>query len=216
MAGPRSSRRALIIGAGPTGLGAAHRLHELGYDNYVVLEASPHVGGLATSFTDHAGFTFDIGGHVIFSHYDYYDALVDKLMAGEYTELQREAWVWMQERFVPYPFQNNIKDLEPATVLECIMGLIEAQKQTPPAPQTFADWMEQVFGAGITKHFMQPYNFKVWATPAELMNYVWIGERVSVVDVEAVLRNVLFDQVEASWGPNNTFKYPLEGGTGML
>ncbi|MDQ3306212.1 MAG: FAD-dependent oxidoreductase, partial [Actinomycetota bacterium] len=52
--------------------------------------------------------------------------------------------------------------------------------------------------------------------PAELMNYVWIGERVSVVDVEAILRNVILGEDQASWGPNNTFKYPLRGGTGFL
>ena len=36
----------LIIGAGPTGLGAAHRLNELGEKDFVVLEANPHAGGL--------------------------------------------------------------------------------------------------------------------------------------------------------------------------
>jgi protoporphyrinogen oxidase len=208
--------RIVVIGAGPTGLGAAHRLAERGHDDVIVLEANDYVGGLATSFTDEAGFTYDIGGHVMFSHYQYYDDLVDGLMGGDYTELQREAWVWMEDRFIPYPFQNNIKDLEPGTVLECLMGLIEAQRSPGPPPTNFAEWMEQVMGAGITKHFMRPYNFKVWATPAELMNYVWIGERVSVVDVEAVLRNVVFDEASVSWGPNNTFKYPLKGGTGTL
>lgn len=29
----------------------------------------------------------------MFSHYTYYDELVDKLMGGDFTELQREAWV---------------------------------------------------------------------------------------------------------------------------
>jgi UDP-galactopyranose mutase len=208
--------RIVVIGAGPTGLGAAHRLRELGFEDVVVLEANDYVGGLATSFTDDAGFTYDIGGHVMFSHYDYYDRLVDGLMGEDYTVLRREAWVWMEQRYIPYPFQNNVKDLEPATVLECVMGLIEAQRTPALPPTNFAEWMEQVFGAGMTKHFMRPYNFKVWATPAELMSFNWIGERVSVVDVEAVLRNILFDQPEVSWGPNNSFRYPLRGGTGFL
>ena len=39
--------RIVIIGAGPTGLGAAYRLQELGYDNWSIFEASDHVGGLA-------------------------------------------------------------------------------------------------------------------------------------------------------------------------
>jgi protoporphyrinogen oxidase len=210
-----SEPRIVIVGAGPTGLGAGYRLQELGYDDWVILEANDYVGGLATSFTDDAGFTYDIGGHVMFSHYKYYDDLVDKLMGGDYTELEREAWVWTEGRFIPYPFQNNIRDLESQTVFECVQGLIEAQRQEH-SPSNFAEWVQAIFGAGIAKHFMLPYNFKVWATPAELMNYVWIGERVSVVNVENILRNVILGEDQVSWGPNNTFKYPLRGGTGFL
>lgn len=207
--------RIVIIGAGPTGLGAGYRLNELGYSNWTMLEANEYVGGLATSFTDEAGFTYDIGGHVMFSHYPYYDAIVDKIMGDQYTELNREAWVWMENRFIPYPFQNNIKDLEKQTVIDCLMGLIEAQKRDH-RPRNFKEWIEASFGTGIAKHFMIPYNFKVWATPAEQMNYGWIGERVSVVDVAKVLTNVVMDRADVGWGPNNTFKYPLKGGTGSL
>jgi len=205
----------VIIGAGPTGLGAGYRLAELGHEDFVILEANDYVGGLATSFTDERGFTYDIGGHVMFSHYSYYDELVEKLMDGDYTELQREAWVWMEQRFIPYPFQNNIRGLDRQTVYECVSGLIEAQRQHRSAAN-FAEWVDGMFGRGIAEHFMLPYNFKVWATPPELMNYIWIGERVSVVDVDEILRNVLLDEDHISWGPNNTFKYPARGGTGSL
>ena len=33
-------KKIVIIGAGPTGLGAAYRLHELGYDNWALYEKS--------------------------------------------------------------------------------------------------------------------------------------------------------------------------------
>jgi UDP-galactopyranose mutase len=45
---------------------------------------------------------------------------------------------------------------------------------------------------------------------------VWIAERVAVVDVDAILRNVVLGEDHLSWGPNSTFKYPLRGGTGSL
>lgn len=212
--------RVVVIGAGPTGLAAGYRLQELGHDDWVILEASDRVGGLATSFTDDQGFTYDIGGHVMFSHYAYYDDLVDKLMGGDFTELEREAWVWMEDRFIPYPFQNNLRDLTPQTVYECVVGLVEAQQRTaaegPATPANFRDWVMATMGSGIAEHFMLPYNFKVWATPPELMNHVWIGERVAQVDLQGVLRNVVLRQDNLSWGPNNTFKYPLRGGTGHL
>jgi UDP-galactopyranose mutase len=209
--------RIVIIGAGPTGLGAGYRLQELGLDDWVILEASNRVGGLATSFTDEDGFTWDIGGHVMFSHYPYYDALVDRLMGDEYSTLNREAWVWMEDRFIAYPFQNNIGALDPQAVFECLTGAIRARYDAAAGkPANFRDWVHATMGDGIAKHFMLPYNFKVWATPPELMNYVWIGERVSVVDVEDLLRSVLFETPEKTWGPNSTFKYPLRGGTGFL
>ncbi|HEX2119000.1 MAG TPA: FAD-dependent oxidoreductase, partial [Acidimicrobiales bacterium] len=40
--------------------------------------------------------------------------------------------------------------------------------------------------------------------------------RVSVINVENILRNVILGEDQVSWGPNNTFKYPLRGGTGFL
>jgi UDP-galactopyranose mutase len=209
--------RIVIIGAGPTGLGAGYRLQELGYSDWVILEASDRVGGLATSFTDDDGFTWDIGGHVMFSHYPYYDQLVERLMGNDYSTLNREAWVWMEDRFIPYPFQNNIRDLDPQTVFDCLVGAMKAQREAGAVtPTNFREWVYATMGDGIANHFMIPYNFKVWATPAEEMNYVWIGERVSVVNTEDLLRNVLFDKPEKQWGPNSTFKYPLYGGTGFL
>jgi protoporphyrinogen oxidase len=212
------SPRIVIIGAGPTGLAAGYRLRELGYTNFVVLEARDKVGGLASSETSPNGFVYDIGGHVLFSHYEYFDRLFDKLLGDEYQLLLRESWVWMCDRFLPYPFQNNIKYLPREVVLECLMGLIEAQR----APldlgrfRNFEELIYGVFGKGIAKHFMMPYNFKVWAHPPAMMNKEWIGERVSVVDIARVLGNVVLDRDDAGWGPNSTFKYPRHGGTGGL
>jgi UDP-galactopyranose mutase len=139
-------------------------------------------------------------------------------MGDDYQELQREAWVWMFNRWLPYPFQNNIKYLPKQVILECIMGVIEAQKQPLDMSkfENFEQFIHGVFGAGIAKYFMMPYNFKVWAHPPAMMNKEWIGQRVSVVDIERVLGNVILDREDVSWGPNATFKYPRFGGTGGI
>jgi protoporphyrinogen oxidase len=211
-------KRIVIIGAGPTGLAAGYRLRELGHTNFTILEARDKVGGLASSEVSANGFTYDIGGHVLFSHYPYFDKLFDTLLGSEYQEIKRESWVWMFDRFLPYPFQNNIKYLPREVVLECLIGLIEAQKQPTDLSRfrNFEELIYGVFGAGIAKYFMMPYNFKVWAHPPCMMNKEWIGERVSVVDIKRVLGNVVLDRDEVTWGPNATFKYPRFGGTGGL
>ncbi len=211
-------KKIVILGAGPTGLGAAYRLQELGYRNWAIYDRNDYVGGLATSFTDSAGFTYDIGGHVMFSHYQYFDDLVDKLLGTDYTEIVREAWIWMMDRFVPYPFQNNIRHLPREVVLECIMGLVEAAKDPAKVAQAtnFNDLIDAQFGAGIAKYFMKPYNFKVWAHPVSHMSRDWLGERVAQPSLDKIMRNVLLEQDDGAWGPNNKFKYPLHGGTGGL
>lgn len=216
---PPSPGRVVIIGAGPTGLGAAYRLKELGHTDFVVYDRHPYIGGLAHSFTDEAGFTWDIGGHVMFSHYTYYDECFRKLMGDEYTLNNRESWVRMFDRWVPYPFQNNVRYLPPQACYECLSGLIKAQSgqgkvASPGEATNFGEFIDAVFGEGIALHFMRPYNFKVWAYPPERMNKQWIGERVAVIDTDRALRNAILGSDDFGWGPNNQFKFPLRGGTG--
>lgn len=208
----------LIIGAGPAGLGAAYRLKDLGENDYLLIERNPWVGGLATSFKDEKDFTWDIGGHVQFSHYKYFDQAMDRALGAEgWLHHERESWVWMRDRFVPYPFQNNIRYLPKEDVLECLRGAAAIQNsKNNGKPANFHDWILSIFGEGIAKQFMLPYNFKVWAYPPAEMAYQWIGERVSVVDFDRVLKNVILQLDDLSWGPNNTFKFPKHGGTGAI
>ncbi|MCA9288638.1 MAG: FAD-dependent oxidoreductase [Phycisphaerales bacterium] len=226
---PPPPGRVLIIGAGPTGLGAGYRLKELGHANFAIVDANPYAGGLAHSFTDDAGFTWDIGGHVMFSHYDYYDRVFEAMMGDEFTLNDRESWVRMCDRWVPYPFQNNIRYLPPEVAYECLSGLVKAKvaresgrwDDSSPCPgvagaANFAELCRTIFGDGIMKHFMRPYNFKVWAHPPEMMNKQWIGERVAMIDVDRAIRNVVMGLDDFAWGPNNRFKFPLKGGTGAF
>lgn len=69
------STEVLVIGAGPTGIGAAVRLTQTGTDHLVV-DAFDQPGGMAGSFTDDDGFAWDLGGHVIHSHFASFDEAV--------------------------------------------------------------------------------------------------------------------------------------------
>ena len=215
---PLERAKIVVIGAGPTGLGAAHRLHELGYSNFVLFEKESHAGGLASSFLDSEGFTWDIGGHVQFSHYAYFDELMDRLLGGEWLHHERQAWVWMRERFIPYPFQNNIRYLPISELRDCLRGLLACTRNgvhgAPPA--NFEEWIYRSFGEGIARCFMIPYNRKVWAYPPSELAFQWIGERVAQIDLERIVMNIAEARDDVSWGPNNLFRFPLRGGTGEI
>ncbi|MFN2397233.1 MAG: NAD(P)/FAD-dependent oxidoreductase [Gemmatimonadaceae bacterium] len=209
--------RILIIGAGPTGIGAAWRLVEHGHDNWLLVDAADHAGGLASSAVDAAGFTWDHGGHVLFSHYRYFDRLMTQALGDAWVEHEREAWVWIKERWVPYPFQNNLWRLPPEDVAMAIDGLVAAaHARTERTPENFREWLLQSFGRGLCDLFMLPYNRKVWAYDPAALDVGWMGERVAKVDVERVKRNVELKRDDAGWGPNATFRFPLHGGTGAI
>ncbi len=205
----------LILGAGPCGLGAAYHLHKLGHTDWELFERNSHVGGLSASFLDENDFTWDIGGHVLFSHYDYFDHVVTEALGDAYLEQLRESWVRILYTWVPYPFQNNIRHLPVDALEECLNGLRRLAGD-PQRTLNFRDWMDTVFGAGIVKYFMEPYNKKVWGVPLETMSREWIGERVSMVDLARIERNIAAGVDDVNWGPNNRFKFPLHGGTGQI
>ena len=207
----------LILGAGPTGLGAARQLHMSGCTDWTILEASLWPGGLAASFVDPEGFTWDIGGHVQFSHYDYFDdAMIEFLGRDNWLHHERESWIWIRDRFVPYPFQNNIHHLPKADLEKCLLGLVEITRSPRGRASNFREWINAHFGDGIAETFLVPYNLKVWAHPLEALSADWVGDRVAVTDLGRVLSNLVNGRDDVSWGPNNKFQFPRRGGTGAI
>ncbi len=212
----------LVIGGGPTGLGAACRLAEKKRE-WHLLEAENYFGGLAASFVDENGFTWDLGGHVQFSHYETFDRWMDLALGADgWLNHERESWIWVRERFVPYPFQHNLHRLDAKDRDRCVEGLRDAaeKRRTSNAerrtPKDFREWIQMTFGAGIADLFMIPYNTKVWAYPPEQMDYHWIADRVAVPDLDDILTSIRTGQDRVSWGPNRTFRFPKHGGTGSV
>jgi protoporphyrinogen oxidase len=113
-----------------------------------------------------------VGGHVIFSHYKYFDDCIDEALPNQddwYTH-QRISYVRYRGLWVPYPFQNNISMLPKEDQVKCIDALIDAAMECRTAttkPANFDEWILRMTGKGIADIFMRPYNFKVWAVPTE-------------------------------------------------
>ena len=212
-----TSPRIVIIGGGPTGLGAAHRLTELKNENWTLLERSAKFGGLASTAIDDQGFLWDLGGHVLFSHYEYFDTLLDDLVGDDWFHHVREAWIWTHNRWIPYPFQNNLWRLPEEDRTKCIDGLTDLQQNPSETTiNTFDDWITCSLGEGIADVFMRPYNFKVWAFPPDQLSAEWVGDRVATSNLEKLIHNTKTQTDDVGWGPNSTFRFPASGGTGRI
>lgn len=207
------SDKVLVLGAGPCGLGASSEMQTSGYDKWNLIEAADSPGGLASSLTTDEGFTFDIGGHVLFSHYREFDEMCDRV-CPEWLTHGRNAYIYMRDRFIPYPLQKNFGFLPPEEVEACLAGL-QAVTGSGRTPENFEEWLRFSFGDGLYESFMGPYNYKVWAYPPSEMNTQWMGERVAEINSDE-LEGIANKRVDTGWGPNATFRYPKRGGTGAI
>ena len=250
-----SRHRAIVIGAGPTGLSAAYHLGK----ECLLLEQNPTVGGWCRSIED-SGFTFDYAGHIMFSNDPYVKNLYQLLLGDNVHWQDREAWIYSKGVYTRYPFQGALFGLPPDVITECLVGAVEARfgsLQEPTAAGTsarlgsgtspsackaesitdccadgiseatvslgtptrkrqstannFEEFIYQVWGKGIAKHFALPYNRKLWAVPLSTMETSWLGGRVPLPDLAEMIDGAL-RPVAKPMGPNARFGYPLRGG----
>ena len=87
----------------------------------------------------------------------------------------------------------------------------EQGKLAEIAPRNFEEFIYQVWGAGIARHFAIPYNTKLWAVPLNEMETSWLGGRVPQPDLSEMIEGAL-EPVPKPMGPNARFGYPLRGG----
>jgi len=113
----------LIIGAGPAGLSLAH--HYVG--ERLILERESTVGGLCRSF-EIDGAVFDIGGHSFHTPHAKVDAFVTELMTNRWSTQKRNALVYFDGEFIPYPFQRHFTKLTNRSIVKYYMASAPANR----------------------------------------------------------------------------------------
>jgi len=197
----------IIIGAGLTGLSTAYHLKK----PFVVLEKHKTPGGLCGSISD-GGFTFDHSGHLLHLHDPLTKPLLDGLMAVKLDKIARQASVFTNRRYVPYPFQANLYYLPEKIRKECLDGFIRrARKRSFPPNTAFQEWSNSVFGKGITKHFMKPYNEKLWTVSASRLTSDWVAPFVPQPKLAEIISGAN-NRRNKEFGYNVSFYYPEAGG----
>jgi protoporphyrinogen oxidase len=205
--------RTAILGGGVSGLTLARRLREAGLE-CVVFEAAAKTGGLCASESVD-GYTYDVaGGHILYSKdrtvLDWMIAQVD----GGCERRERHTKIYLDGRFVHYPFENGLGDLDKPQTFECLMGYLDAawkRRNGARAPKDFRDWISYRFGEGIARIFMRPYNEKIWKHPLEDLSTEWVEGRVPDAPIEDVVRAAIGLRTEG-YAHQAIFYYPRRGG----
>jgi len=181
----------LIIGAGPAGLGAGWELNRLQQNDFLIIEKESYIGGLSASFKDENGFFWDLGGHVLFNNDSLLAKLSKNLLFKKIKSFKRKAAIYLDGKFIPYPFQDNYP--------------VDQLANKFKYPKNFKQWLYITFGKNQAEIFFIPQNEKSWVFPLNKMNFDWIAKRIKT----------LKDKTK-NWGANARFLYPQSGGIGFL
>jgi protoporphyrinogen oxidase len=204
----------VVLGAGLTGLSAVwHRRGPA-----LLVEREARVGGHARSFR-RDGFVFDVTGHWLHLRDPSIRALVEGLFGpGELTTVARRTCVYSHGVQLPYPFQANLHGLPLEVVRECLVGYIEARERAArgaPEPQTFIEFAEARFGAGIARHFFIPYNRKLWGEHLERLTAEWVSRYIPIPDTAQVIGGAI-GLAQEGLGYNASFYVPTAGGIDLV
>lgn len=202
--------RIAVLGAGVSGLTAARLLKDKGHD-VTVYEKEHTVGGLArTRFTD--GYLYDPhGGHILNSkHREVMEWVFSILPEENWQFTERNAKIFFNGRYVSYPFELSLCELEIDDAVECVHDFILSRNGDEPT--NFRDWLIWNFGEGIANYYMLPYNEKIWAYPLEEMETKWMQGKMPLPTKKEMIRSMLLKNPKERKMPHSTFYYPLRGG----
>jgi len=205
---PATREQVIIVGAGLAGLSAALELKR----GFRILEQRDVPGGLADTVVDR-GYRFDRTGHLLHLRDRPTRRLVSDLLGDRLLEVERRARIFSHGVYTHYPFQANTHGLPPEVVAECVEGFREAHAARGGRrvrKRTFEEFVQAHFGSGIARHFMIPYNRKLWGVHPREITDEWCERFVptpSLEEVEAGAAGAPQDRM----GYNATFLYPRTG-----
>jgi protoporphyrinogen oxidase len=205
-----SAKQIAILGGGLAGLSTSLYLGRAGVPHRA-FERNAVAGGHAVT-VEEQGFRFDRTGHLLHLRDPEMQALASELLPpSSYRKINRQSAVYSHGVYTRYPFQANTFGLPPEVAYECLSGFIAAHFSTEERePKSFEEFCLQHFGPGISKHFMLPYNARLWGVPASEVTSEWCQRFVPLPKLEDVLRGAV-GAPGPELGYNASFLYPELG-----
>ena len=207
----------VIAGGGLAGLSCARELA----GGFTLLEAEDRLGGLTrTEIVD--GFSFDFTGHWFHARDEHVRKLVrERWLRDNLLTIERRALIYSEGVWTEFPYQHHLHGLPPRTIADCLIGFVQATvgdegralRERPL--RNAAEFIERHLGAGFARHFMLPYNRKLFTVECEDLSPEWGGRFIPRPSLEEVVRGAL-GIAQGGAGYNATFWYPRNGGIEAL
>ena len=192
-----------VLGGGVSSLAFSHF-----YEKKVsIIEKESTLGGLCRSFIDDDGVAWDIGPHITFSKNQ--EILEFIISLTEMNELKRSNRIIHDGRFIKYPFENDLSSLSDKDRDYCLNTFLDNPYENYPSTNML-EFFYEIFGEGITRLFLEPYNRKIWKYETSFMDKQMV-ERIPKPPPEDIIASAKGEQTEG-YLHQLYFHYPEKGG----
>ena len=181
-------KRIAIIGAGVSGLSAAHFLQSK--FKVTLFEKESRPGGLIKCERINGSLFHTCGGHVFNSKrtdvlkwfWSVFDA------EKEFDKADRNSVVFIDtcnngNLAVPYPIENHMYMFDKEIQTKFIEDLILLVKNKDVEPQNFSEFLKLKFGETLYDLYFKPYNEKVWRRSLETVSLSWLEGKLPMPSV---------------------------------
>ena len=191
----------IIIGAGISGLSFANFTK----NNYIILEADSKIGGYCKTIKQD-GFTWDYSGHFFHFQNKWLEEYICKgIDPSTILKCEKHSQIRYKDRYIDFPFQKNIHQLEQQEFIDCLYDLFATPKTNFA---TFKQMLYVKFGKSIAEKFLIPYNEKLYACNLDFLDVDAMGRFFPYADKEDIVLNFKKNDNNSY---NSYFTYPRDG-----
>lgn len=207
----------IILGAGPSGLGAAYQLSARKLAKVTVLEQSDKVGGNAGSF-ECEGLILDYGSHRLHSSCDP-KILEDlkSLIGNDLLLRPRHGRIRIQNTWIHFPLKpaDMVLKMKPGflfgVIRDAVLKLIEGRPKSGHDEDTFASVLESQLGRTAYEGFYFPYARKIWGLEPDKISGIQAKRRVSANSAGKIIKKIMSAMYKSKINSKNYFYYPRSG-----
>lgn len=191
----------VVIGAGVTGLSYANFCA----NDYLVIEAESDIGGYCRTIRQD-GFVWDYSGHFFhFQNEEIRKWIMERMDPGRLFTVEKRSQIYYKGRYIDFPFQKNIHQLEKQEFIDCLYDLY-FRSQTEE--RSFKEMLVGEYGASICEKFLFPYNEKLYACDLDTLDKSAMGRFFPHADMDSIVGNM--KQPDNS-SYNHSFTYGIDG-----
>ena len=211
-------KKIAVVGAGISGISCAKMLHDLGLE-VTVFEKNSVIGGLVSCDTADKNLYHKVGGHVFNSKnsnvLDWFWKQFDK--NTEFIKAERNAVIYLENKFISYPIELNLSDLDSNKAEAVIADLLQLTKSPLKDPLSFCslkDFLKSSFGDTLFELYFKPYNTKIWNRSLDQIGMEWLKGKLPMTSAENIIKQNILKQKDSM--VHSSFYYPVEGGSQFI